>query len=30
MNYIKKEVKQGINLHNINTNKFKTNLYAVF
>ena len=30
MNYIKKEVKQGISLHNINTNKFKTNLYAVF
>ena len=30
MNYNKKEFKQGINLHNINTNKFKTNLYAVF
>lgn len=30
MNYIKKEIKQGISLHNINTNRFKTNLYAVF
>ena len=30
MNYNKKELKQGISLHNIKTNKFKTNLYAVF
>ena len=30
MNYLKKEIKQGINFHTINTNKFKTNLYAVF
>ena len=30
MNYTKTEIKQGINLHNINTNKFKTNLFAVF
>lgn len=30
MNYKKKEVKQGINIHNITTNKFKTNLYAIF
>lgn len=30
MNYNKKEIKQGINIHNIKTNKFKTNLYAVF
>ena len=30
MNYVKKEIKQGINLHLINTDKFKTNLVAVF
>ena len=30
MNYEKKEIKKGINIHNIYTNKFKTNLYAVF
>lgn len=30
MNYQKKEIKQGINLHQIYTEKFKTNLYAIF
>lgn len=30
MNYTKKEIKQGITIHNINTEKFKTNLYSVF
>ncbi len=30
MNYSKKELKKGITIHNIETNKFKTNLYAVF
>ena len=30
MNYEKKEIKKGINIHNISTNKYKTNLYAVF
>ena len=30
MNYKKEELKQGIMLHKINTNKFKTNLFAVF
>ena len=30
MDYIKKEVKKGITLHQINTNKFKTNLIAIF
>ena len=30
MNYTKKEIKKGITIHNIVTNKFKTNLYAVF
>lgn len=30
MNYTKKEIKQGITIHNIITEKFKTNLYAVF
>ena len=30
MNYIKKEIKKGINMHKIRTNKFKTNLFAVF
>ena len=30
MNYTKKEIKKGITVHNIVTDKFKTNLYAVF
>ena len=30
MNYKKEELKQGITLHKINTNKFKTNLFAIF
>lgn len=30
MNYNSKEIKQGVTLHTINTNNFKTNLYAVF
>lgn len=30
MSYTNKEIKQGIKLHCINTNKFKTNLMAVF
>ena len=30
MEYKEKEIKQGIKLHTINTNKFKTNLIAVF
>ena len=30
MEYKKKEIKQGIKLHNINTDKFKTNLIAIF
>ena len=30
MNYKKQEIKQGIELHTINTNKFKTNLVSVF
>ena len=30
MNYKKQEIKQGIELHTINTNKFKTNLVAIF
>lgn len=30
MNYKKAEIKKGITLHQINTNKFKTNLIAVF
>lgn len=30
MNYSKKEIKRGITIHNIKTDKFKTNLYAVF
>lgn len=30
MNYNKKELKKGVTLHTINTNKFKTNLLAVF
>lgn len=30
MNYQKQEIKEGINLHTIQTNKFKTNLLSVF
>ena len=30
MNHKKQEIKQGIELHTINTNKFKTNLVAIF
>jgi len=30
MNYKKTEIKKGVNLHIINTNKFKTNLLAIF
>lgn len=30
MNYIKQEIKNGINFHKISTNKFKTNLFAIF
>ena len=30
MEYKKQEIKQGISLHNINTEKFKTNLIAIF
>ena len=30
MNYNKIEIKEGITLHKIDTNNFKTNLYAVF
>ncbi len=30
MEYNKQEIKQGITLHSINTNKFKTNLIAIF
>lgn len=30
MNYIKEEIQKGVSIHNIKTNKFKTNLYAVF
>ncbi len=30
MNYLKKQIKKGINLHLINTKKFKTNLLSVF
>ena len=30
MNYKKAEIKQGITIHNINTDKFKTNLITVF
>ena len=30
MQYTKNEIKKGVTLHYINTNKFKTNLYAVF
>ena len=30
MNYKKTKIKEGITIHNIKTNKFKTNLYAIF
>lgn len=30
MNYNVQEIKEGIKLHTINTNNFKTNLYAIF
>ena len=30
MNYIKHEIKTGINFHKISTNKFKTNLFLIF
>ena len=30
MNYQKEEIKQGITLHQIHTENYKTNLYAVF
>lgn len=30
MNYKKQNIKQGITFHTINTNKFKTNLFAIF
>ena len=30
MNYQKQQIKEGINLHTIQTNKFKTNLLSVF
>ena len=30
MNYKRQEIKQGITVHNINTDKFKTNLIAIF
>lgn len=30
MNYNKETIKQGITVHKINTNKFKTNLFAIF
>lgn len=30
MNYEKKDIKEGITFHNISTNKFKTNLFAIF
>lgn len=30
MNYKKENIKEGITLHKINTNKFKTSLFAVF
>ncbi len=30
MNYRKQQIKEGINLHTIETNKFKTNLLSVF
>jgi len=30
MNYKKEDIKKGITVHKINTNKFKTNLFAIF
>ena len=30
MNYQKEEIKQGITTHQIHTENFKTNLYAIF
>ena len=30
MNYKKQNIKKGITFHVINTNKFKTNLFAIF
>lgn len=30
MNYNKQEIKSGVSIHNIETNKFKTNLFAIF
>lgn len=30
MKYYKENLKQGITIHNINTEKFKTNLYSIF
>lgn len=30
MNYKKQDIKNGVTLHVINTNKFKTNLFAIF
>ena len=30
MQYKEKEIKEGIKIHEIQTNKFKTNLIAVF
>ena len=30
MNYQKEEIKQGITLHQIHTQNYKTNLYAIF
>ncbi len=30
MNYKKQDIKKGITFHKINTNKFKTNLFAIF
>ena len=30
MEYQKQEIKKGITMHNINTDKFKTNLIAIF
>ena len=30
MNYTKKEIKDGITIHNIETDKFKTNIISIF
>ena len=30
MNYKREDLKKGITIHKINTNKFKTNLFAIF